>query len=93
MTVTVVVGARTGGRQAAAVSRLADSALRAAVVAQIRADPVLRVAVAAQIQVDPVVGGRQVTETGIAAIRVPAGPEAQAAEGVTPTAQEEDTPG
>ena len=75
----MAAGARTGGRQAVAVFRLAD--------------PALRVAAAAQIQVDPVVDGRPAMETGIAANHVPVGLEAQVVEGVTLAAREEDVPG
>ena len=75
----MAAGARTGGRQAVAVFRLAD--------------PALRVAAAAQIQVDPVVDGRPAMETGIAAIHVPVGLEAQVVEGATLAAREEGVPG
>ena len=73
---TMVVGARTGGRRAAAVSRAAVA--------------VRRVAVATQVQVDPVEGGRPTTETGTAATHVPAGPEVPAAGGREAPAAEED---
>ena len=72
----MAAGARTGGRQAVAVFRLAD--------------PALRVAAAAQIQVDPVEGGRPTTETGTAATHVPAGQEVPAAGGREAPAAEED---
>ena len=84
---TMAAGARTGGRQAVAVFRLAV--------------PVLRVAAAAQIQVDPVEGGRPTMETGTAVTRVPVGPEVPAAGGrevpaaeeAILAAREEDAPG
>ena len=74
----MAAGARTGGRQAVAVFRLAD--------------PALRVAAAVQIQVDPVVDGRPAMEAGTV-IHVLAGLEAQVVEGATLAAREEDVPG
>ena len=76
---TMAAGARTVGRQAVAVFRLADRDLR--------------VAAAAQIQVDPVVDGRPAMEMRIVAIRVPVGLEAQVVEGATLAAREEEAPG